>query len=80
VQAQILDLLRGLQAQLGIAYVLVSHDLAVVASLAHQVVVLRQGQVLEQGPAAQVLEHPQDHYTQELLQAIPGRQAPVAAA
>jgi peptide/nickel transport system ATP-binding protein len=80
VQAQILDLLRGLQAQLGIAYVLVSHDLAVVASLAHQVVVLRQGQVLEQGPAAQVLKHPQDRYTQELLQAIPGRRSPVAAA
>jgi len=73
VQAQILDLLRGLQAQLGIAYVLVSHDLAVVASLAHQVVVLRQGKVLEQGPAGEVLERPQNGYTRELLEAIPGR-------
>jgi peptide/nickel transport system ATP-binding protein len=73
VQAQILDLLRSLQADLGIAYVLVSHDLAVVASLAHQVVVLRQGQVVERGAAGDVLDTPQHPYTRELLDAIPGR-------
>jgi peptide/nickel transport system ATP-binding protein len=73
VQAQILDLLVELQRELGIAYVLVSHDLAVVASVAHQVLVLRQGQVVEQGPASQVFEHPQAAYTRELIDAIPGR-------
>jgi peptide/nickel transport system ATP-binding protein len=73
VQAQILDLLRSLQADLGVAYVLVSHDLAVVESLAHQVVVLRQGLVVEQGPASNVLGQPEHAYTRELLEAIPGR-------
>ncbi|WAH55619.1 ABC transporter ATP-binding protein [Pseudomonas silvicola] len=73
VQAQILELLRGLQAELGVAYVLVSHDLAVVASLAHEVVVLRRGEVVEQGPASRVLGQPSDRYTRELLDAIPGR-------
>lgn len=73
VQAQILELLRGLQAELGVAYVLVSHDLAVVASLAHEVVVLRRGEVVEQGPASRVLAQPSDRYTRELLDAIPGR-------
>lgn len=80
VQAQILDLLRSLQADLGIAYVLVSHDLAVVASLAHQVLVLRKGEVVEHGPAHQVLDAPQHPYTRELLDAVPGRRAPVASA
>ncbi|NNJ16041.1 ABC transporter ATP-binding protein [Pseudomonas putida CSV86] len=78
VQAQILDLLRELQAELGVAYVLVSHDLAVVASLAHQVVVLKQGQVVEQGEAGRVLEQPQASYTRELLEAVPGRRLAVA--
>jgi len=78
VQAQILELLRGLQAELGVAYVLVSHDLAVVASLAHEVVVLRRGEVVEQGPASRVLGQPSDRYTRELLDAIPGRRATVA--
>nr|WP_249675385.1 ABC transporter ATP-binding protein [Pseudomonas sp. PIA16] len=80
VQAQILDLLRTLQAELGVAYVLVSHDLAVVESLAHQVLVLRQGQVVERGAASQVLNTPGHRYTQELLDAIPGRAASVGAA
>ena len=78
VQAQILDLLRELQAELGVAYVLVSHDLAVVASLAHEVVVLRQGQVVEQGAADEVLERPRAGYTRELLAAVPGRRLAVA--
>jgi peptide/nickel transport system ATP-binding protein len=73
VQAQILDLLAQLQQELGLAYLLVSHDLAVVASVAHQVVVLRQGEMVEQGAAAQVFGAPQSAYTQELLAAMPGR-------
>lgn len=68
VQAQIL----ALQRELGIAYVLVSHDLAVVASVADQVLVLRRGQVVEQGPALEVFSRPASAYTRELIAAIPG--------
>jgi len=79
VQAQILDLLAELQSELGIAYVLVSHDLAVVASLAHQVLVLRQGITVEQGPAQSLFKQPQAVYTRELLDAVPGRRQTAAA-
>ncbi len=72
VQAQILALLDELQRELGIAYVLVSHDLAVVASMADQVLVLRHGQVVEQGTVAEVFERPSSAYTRELIAAIPG--------
>ena len=72
VQAQILALLEALQRDLGIAYVLVSHDLAVVASMADQVLVLRRGEVVEQGAALQVFSQPQSSYTRELIAAIPG--------
>ncbi|KEZ74539.1 ABC transporter ATP-binding protein, partial [Pseudomonas syringae pv. syringae FF5] len=73
VQAQILDLLVELQAESGIAYVLVSHDLAVVASVAHQVLVLKHGKTVEQGLAEEVFARPEAAYTQELIAAIPGR-------
>lgn len=81
VQAQILDLLVELQSELGIAYVLVSHDLAVVASVAHQVLVLRQGKTVEQGPSSVIFNQPGAAYTRELIDAIPGRrlEAQVAA-
>ncbi|PYB70564.1 ABC transporter ATP-binding protein [Pseudomonas sp. LB-090624] len=72
VQAQILALLTDLQRELGIAYVLVSHDLAVVASMADHVLVLQRGQVVEQGPAIQVFGSPASAYTQALIEAIPG--------
>jgi peptide/nickel transport system ATP-binding protein len=73
VQAQILDLLVELQSELGIAYVLVSHDLAVVASVAHQVLVLRQGKTVEQGASSDIFDRPEAAYTRELIDAIPGR-------
>jgi peptide/nickel transport system ATP-binding protein len=73
VQAQILDLLTELQAELGLAYLLVSHDLAVVANVAHHVLVLRNGQVVEQGTTDEVFKKPQAAYTQELLAAVPGK-------
>jgi peptide/nickel transport system ATP-binding protein len=73
VQAQILRLLGELQTTLGLTYVLVSHDLAVVAQLAHHIAVLKDGAVVEQGPAAQVLRAPREAYTRELLDAVPGR-------
>ncbi|MFJ2985325.1 MULTISPECIES: dipeptide ABC transporter ATP-binding protein [unclassified Pseudomonas] len=75
VQAQILALLDELQCELGIAYVLVSHDLAVVASMADHVLVLRQGQVVEQGTVDAVFARPTSEYTRELIAAIPGNKA-----
>ena len=80
VQAQILRLLGELQTRLGLTYVLVSHDLAVVAQLAHHIAVLKDGAVVEQGPAAQILRDPHEPYTRELLAAVPGRRhAPAPA-
>ncbi|WP_412070720.1 ABC transporter ATP-binding protein [Pseudomonas fluorescens] len=73
IQAQILDLLGELQAELGLAYLLVSHDLAVVASVAHQVLVLRHGKVVERGTTDEVFNSPQAAYTRELLAAVPGK-------
>ncbi|MBK4992253.1 dipeptide ABC transporter ATP-binding protein [Pseudomonas sp. S37] len=79
VQAQILDLLLELQRESGIAYVLVSHDLAVVANVADQVLVLRNGQVIEQGSVQHVFEHPAQDYTRELIAAIPGQRLALAS-
>jgi peptide/nickel transport system ATP-binding protein len=72
VQDQILSLLARLQDDLGLAYVFVSHDLGVVAQVAHEVAVVKRGQVVEQGPAHRVLTHPQHQYTRALLDAVPG--------
>ncbi|HZQ00995.1 MAG TPA: ABC transporter ATP-binding protein [Reyranella sp.] len=69
VQAQIVDLLRDLQARHKLAYLFISHDLKVVRALADEVVVLRQGQVVERGPARQIFEAPQTPYTQALIAA-----------
>ncbi|MBN3264043.1 microcin C ABC transporter ATP-binding protein YejF [Pectobacterium brasiliense] len=68
VQAQILTLLKSLQEKHKIAYLFISHDLQVIRSLCHQVIVLRQGEVVEQGECQQVFTHPAEHYTRELLQ------------
>ena len=69
VQAQIVDLLRDLQRRRGLAYMFISHDLKVVRALAHDLIVLRQGKVVEQGPAADIFKAPQEQYTQALLAA-----------
>lgn len=71
VQAVVLELLASLQHELGFACLFVSHDLAVVEQVASQVVVLRQGQVVEAGKTSQVLSDPSDPYTQALVAAVP---------
>ncbi|HHZ7344276.1 TPA: ABC transporter ATP-binding protein [Escherichia coli] len=67
VQAQILTLLKSLQQKHQLAYLFISHDLHVVRALCHQVIVLRQGEVVEQGPCARVFAAPQQEYTRQLL-------------
>ena len=71
VQAQILNLLRNLQRQRGIAYLFITHNLAVVDYLAHEVAVMREGRIVERGPVDEVLRNPQDAYTRTLLAAVP---------
>lgn len=68
VQAQILALLKSLQQKHQLAYLFISHDLQVVRALCHQVIVLKQGEVVEQGECRQVFSHPEKDYTRELLQ------------
>ncbi|HSU04323.1 MAG TPA: ABC transporter ATP-binding protein [Acetobacteraceae bacterium] len=71
IQAQILDLLSELQQRLGMAILLITHDLGVVAEMADDIVVMYAGAVVETGPAAQVLAHSRHPYTEALLRSIP---------
>ena len=71
VQAQILNLLRELQAETGLAYLFITHNIGVVAYLADEVAVMQGGQLVEQGPFADVLGRPRHAYTRELLAAVP---------
>jgi peptide/nickel transport system ATP-binding protein len=71
VQADILKLLRDLQQERGLTYLFISHDLAVVSSLADDLLVLQNGSVVEHGSAAQVLSNPEKDYTRALIDAIP---------
>ncbi len=69
VQAQIVDLLRDLQKKRDLAYLFISHDLKVIRALCNYVVVMRNGKVVEEGPAAQVFSNPQEDYTKALFAA-----------
>jgi microcin C transport system ATP-binding protein len=69
IQAQMVDLLRGLQKQRELTYLFISHDLRVVAALASRLVVMRHGKIVEEGPAAQLFKHPKTDYTRALLAA-----------
>ncbi|KZX20769.1 ABC transporter ATP-binding protein [Rathayibacter tanaceti] len=78
VQAQILELLVELQRDLGVAYLFISHDLAVVAEVSHEIVVLNRGRVEEAGSTSRVFRSPEAEYTRTLLAAIPGAAAVVS--
>lgn len=71
VQAQVLDLMKQLQRDLGLTYVFISHDLSVVEMMADEIVVMSQGKVVEQGTVEQIFRSPQHPYTKALLAAIP---------
>ncbi len=69
VQAQVVDLLRDLQVKHGLAYLFISHDLKVVRALANELIVMRNGEVVEHGPARQIFDTPQTDYTKALMAA-----------
>jgi oligopeptide/dipeptide ABC transporter ATP-binding protein len=78
IQAQILNLMKHLQERLGLTYIMISHDLAVVRYMADTIGVMYLGKLVERGPSADVFSSPVHHYTQGLLDAVP--KADVAAA
>jgi ABC-type glutathione transport system ATPase component len=73
VQAQVLDLLADIQERLGVAILFITHDLRVAAQICDDVAVMQRGKVVEYGPAEEVLRHPREAYTRELLDAAPGK-------
>src|SRR5690625_7498931 len=79
VQDQILQLLNELQIELGLSYLFITHDLAVVRQIADNVLVMQGGKVVAQAGANSIFATPQEEYTQSLLAAIPARDSPPAS-
>ena len=79
IQAQVLELLEELKQRLALSLLFITHDLRVAAQICDRIVVMQHGRIVEQGSAEQIFLQPKEAYTQSLLDAIPGRQAPVAA-
>jgi ABC-type dipeptide/oligopeptide/nickel transport system ATPase component len=75
IQAQMLELIRQLQAEFGLALLLITHDFGVVAEMADRVAVMRGGRIVETGPVRQILRSPSHEYTRQLLAAVPGMRA-----
>ncbi len=71
VRARVLDLMLELQEQMGLAYLFISHDMAVIEKMSHDVAVMRSGRIVEHGPRRQIFENPRDDYTRELMSAVP---------
>jgi len=71
IQAQVINLMMELQAEMGLSYLFISHDLAVVERVSHRVAVMYLGQIVEIGPRSAIFENPQHSYTQRLLDAVP---------
>ena len=71
IRAEVLDLLRELQAEFGVSYLFITHDLSIIPSLAHHVGVMQNGVLVEQGSAEQILTRPEHPYTQALLASVP---------
>jgi ABC-type proline/glycine betaine transport system ATPase subunit len=71
IKAQVVNLLTDLQEQLGLAYLLISHDMAVVQRISHQVAVMYLGEIVEKGPVREVFRNPQHPYTRKLMAAVP---------
>ena len=72
VQAQILGLLNDLQSEMGLTYLFITHDLAVVRQIADDVAVMEKGRIVEQGSTDEIFQNPRADYTKDLLMSIPG--------
>jgi len=77
IQAQILELLRSLQEEFGMAIIFISHNLGVIAEISHDVLVIYSGRVMEHAPVHDLFEHPLHPYTKALLKSVPGIDTPV---
>jgi ABC-type oligopeptide transport system ATPase subunit len=71
IQAQILNLLKDLQQELGLTYLFIAHDLAVVRSMSDRIAVMQSGKIVEEGPAEEIYTHPTHEYTKALLTSVP---------
>ena len=75
IQAEILDLLKALCERRGLTFLFISHDLNVVGAVCDRIAVMQAGEIVEEGPAAQILSCPQHPYTQRLLSSRPGQKS-----